>query len=421
MNKAVIQIIGGNTEGAIARFKKLGLGDEQLEKIRKLIQQINPTPNTISPDELKVKITDQINTPQEVLDISEKLSNLEIAEYQVPVIPDDKLVEIFASYDVGKEMSGVAGVCSDWKTNIVPLICIQQLNYKQTLSIRELAIYQKRLGIDFSDFDSIFCHCRNLIGVDFSEAFKEINSKEQQDEILAILSSAKKFCPKLISLNLKNCYAVEINVLNYIKCNFQGLTYLNLSACTRSFGSIQGIVIGLNKLVFLDVSSTMIGNDDIIAIANNCPNLKELNVYDSCGYFATGPVNDESIVYLSQKCKSLNRLILDNCKITDLSLNALAENCKSLTFLFYYGCFLVTEDGFDNLKLNLPDLIISSNFEDVIGKRVHVMSSDTESSDDLDHNFAGNFDYYDSSDDDAGNGYYSGDEFGYDYDGCSEY
>ncbi len=393
--KRIIDLaLGGHTDSAIRVLNQYNLGVEQTLKVSAIITSSNI--KDASPREIKEWIVSALNE-NPILELkigsADQLSPLEIAAPEKLFVPDDKIVQIFSSCHIGKEMSDLANVCKHWRTSIVPLICVEQLNQKETLSVTELVIYQRRLGIDLADFESVINHCRNLIALDFSTGREELDS---EDQILAILGSAKKFCPKLTGLNFKGCSIVKKNVLNSIISDFQNLTHLNLSNCgycTHSVGDIQTVVASLRKLVFLDVSFTLIGNKDIIAIASNCPDLKELNIYNSCGYFATGATTDESIIFLAQKCKSLTRLTLSNCSITDASLYALAENCKGLTYFFHYGCIYLNEIGLSALKNQLPLLVTSNDLSDIYGRRDDVSAYADSSQDALDSYEAEDYDF----------------------------
>lgn len=88
----------------------------------------------------------------------------------------------------------------------------------------------------------------------------------------------------------------------------------------------------------IKLSNRNINDMSIIKIAENCPNLRTLNLT------RIDRVTDRSIVKIAEKCRLLEELILSGCYlITDSSIIRVAENCPNLRDIHLSGCRNVTD------------------------------------------------------------------------------
>lgn len=284
---------------------------------------------------------------------------------------------LFPSFNIKKEMSNLSQVCKYWKNDIVTEACIKQLETTTSLSMQELAIYQKRLKLEPNDWEGIFIHCKNLESLSFDPKETSLKQMKSLDEdearsyarnILLIMEVASRHCPNLTSLDLSNCLSSRnTNLLNSAAKYFPKLAHLNLA-----HWNYQPVKLGIEKLmkkcghnlISLNYSSNdvPVGDDIIKIIAGNCPKLERFNVSTLANY-SECPVTDNSIISLAAGCPSLTHLYLSNSHITNKSLEALAEGCKKLVFFHHYGCSNFTDENVENLKMKLSNLEASTSLD----------------------------------------------------------
>ena len=119
--------------------------------------------------------------------------------------------------------------------------------------------------------------------------------------------------------------------------------------CTDT--DITTLVKECPKTISLDLKhgQARLTNASFISIANYCPHLKEIHLYNS--------ITDQDIIVLTSQCKELNFINLSYCVgITDESMIAIAQNCVELYWISLTGCTNITDRGINALADGCPDL-----------------------------------------------------------------
>jgi hypothetical protein len=278
----------------------------------------------------------------------------------VPGLSDDALIQIFSYLNPHREMGALLCVCHGMR-DLIAESCKEQLDKKESLHMKDLTAYHRRLSAEAGDWRSIFSYCKELKTFDFDGTFRKQvprnEENEQENQIARILTSAKEYCSELKNLDFSGCFAVGDKTLSYLSDKFSQLTSLNLMLCKYSIDGIKFLTLDCKNLTSINLCDNSINDEAVICIANNCIGLIELNLYSSTNGM-NGSVTDASIVVLAKQCTSLMRLNIPISDITDASLHALGENCKSL-ILFTHPYFLVrcTKEGMDALAVQLPYLV----------------------------------------------------------------
>jgi len=132
-------------------------------------------------------------------------------------------------------------------------------------------------------------------------------------------------CPKLKSIYLYGSRITDAALISISK-NCPELADLRLSFCRN------------------------ITDRGVMSIAHGCGNLISLDVcfnYD---------ITDVGVVDISKNCPNITQLVIDGCKITDATLNALGKNSPYLTGLSLVHCFEITGEGLQTLVSRCSNL-----------------------------------------------------------------
>lgn len=160
------------------------------------------------------------------------------------------------------------------------------------------------------------------------------------------LFAIAEYCPNLqvlqvpsFSITDRGVIAVakrcpEIRVLQFDESEVRGhLTNQSLFAIAKH----------CKKLKVLDINyQEMISDEGIVQIAKNCPNLRSLhtdrqvtNVVNDFGAFVVDAITDKSLFALAEKCPQLKEIDLSkNCGFTPQGLKKLAKSCKNLETIY---------------------------------------------------------------------------------------
>ena len=87
----------------------------------------------------------------------------------------------------------------------------------------------------------------------------------------------------------------------------------------------------------------LVKNEVIKAIANSCPDLKELYIegrrsYDTDATLYINRITDESFIIVGQKCSKLLYFSISHHNVTDIGIAALARGCPQLRSFSAHGC-----------------------------------------------------------------------------------
>jgi hypothetical protein len=352
LNRIVDLAARGYPESALQLLSRCDLSEVQKSTIRTLLT--TPLGNSSQgPSQLKDKI---------VAALTGNATAETIPEGAISILPVEMLFEIFRSFDVKAELSPVSETCIYWHDPLTPEVCRQQLKEKESLTVKEIAIYQRRLGLEPDNWDDIFGHCRQLKKLDFADVFQEKGFPAREMEIM--IESVSKNCPGFKILDFVYYWSVvEDKIMANLASNLPNLTHLRLQFCQFTYTGLKAMVQGCNNLVCLDLSYTPTFDEHVIDIAKHCPSLCQLNLAGCYLTFST-PVTDESIQFLAQKCSHLTDLSIPFAQITNASLISLGQNCKKLKYFYHYACNAVTGDDIDTLKQQLPQLETSEKIRD---------------------------------------------------------
>lgn len=274
------------------------------------------------------------------------------------IFPREILGHILSFYD---SKTAIPAVCKDWHASLIPAVYLYQLSEKESLTTSEIVVYQRKLK---TDLDGVFVHCKKLKKLDFSRILMCSEPKIQENELLEILHSAQIHCPTIRILDFANNFVLGNKTMTYLGSNYSHLTHLSLKNCEFSRAGIKQVIENCINLISLDLSKTAIGDTEVLCIAKHCSKLQRLDLSDSCSIMETGPVTDESILVLSEKCPGLTHLCIPYATITVLSLMSLGENNKNLRYFFHFGCPYIDKNDTNKLKQKIPSLVTSDQFDD---------------------------------------------------------
>jgi hypothetical protein len=178
----------------------------------------------------------------------------------------------------------------------------------------------------------------------------------------AAIEALSTGCTKLTTLHIRKCANITFYAVNYLSVGTPDLTFLDISKCS-AFPASQAPIIRLPKLEILKlVGCSWVTDMILMAIAQGCPVLQELNL-DGIN------TTDAAVALLSKRCHLLRSLNLSQewhtktqKQVTDASIKMLGERCPKLQYLNLSGC-AITSDAlplftqyFPNLnKLILPE------------------------------------------------------------------
>lgn len=134
----------------------------------------------------------------------------------------------------------------------------------------------------------------------------------------------------------------------------------------------------LRKLHIDGWKANRIGDDGLVAVAKNCPNLQELvligvnptkcsleSLATNCknlerlALCGSDTVGDPEISCIAAKCVALKKLCIKSCPVSDQGLEAIASGCPSLVKVKLKKCRGVTSDGAEWLRANRESLAVN--------------------------------------------------------------
>lgn len=246
-------------------------------------------------------------------------------------------------YCVPKTLVGFKGVNTFFKAN-VPVLCREKLKgllERKSVTYDDLKTYQKVLGLaSIAAVLQVYPDLSKEITA-LNLAGSRITDKEFR-EILVL-------CPKLQALNLRWCYNIEEETFFFLAERLPHLTSIDLQDCPLTRPGLRAIASHCRGLLDINLKEQVcVDDEEIIFLAQNCPNLRKINVEFCYG------LTDAAITALARP--SLREINFSRCSmITRNSLLALAENCPDLTSIDLTGFF--ADADILNLADHCPRLI----------------------------------------------------------------
>ena len=152
------------------------------------------------------------------------------------------------------------------------------------------------------------------------------------------------FCEHLASLNVSSTLITGVSLIAIAE-NCTDLKVLNVSRCAQlEKPGLTKIFYKCNKLESVNISHLKdIGDNELRVLAQSSTHLRVLLARD------TPLVSDQSLMLLAHRCVELETVDVSRAqltfKITDISLLALGESCPSLRLLRLGGCDAITDVG----------------------------------------------------------------------------
>ncbi|XP_044001429.1 F-box/LRR-repeat protein 2-like isoform X1 [Aphidius gifuensis] len=209
--------------------------------------------------------------------------------------------------------------------------------------------------------NTIFCKCKNLKHLDIPNNFYD----------LAKIPLAEwKNLKKLEYLSL-SCYEVLPDLADTIVKYCKNLKHLCVKpVCDNIETNVVKKLTKLKNLESLEMNTGChLSEEAIIAISNNCKKLKRLEL-DDCTVASAGINGDElsstSVLNELSKLQYLEHLSLNDVEnIEDNAIIAIANNCKNLKYLDIQGYSTITEKAFFALT-KLKNLeILKVGYQDI--------------------------------------------------------
>lgn len=230
-------------------------------------------------------------------------------------LPFELLLDILQRVDPKTLIRVVPAVCQRWRaacaelTNVV--IDLTHLAVESDILFAGAGPDRSKLTVALG---SIF---RNTTAIDLSMLVV-------QDDAIATLVER---CPKIVS------------------AKFVGCMFLTNQA-------VLALAEGLPNLTTVSISSGSVLDSGVIALARNCPQLK--NVDFSLNPFLT----DKCVIELSERCPRLVSFGFANCtSLSDRGLTALAQRCPRLEMINITGCFVLSKRSVKALAEHCPEIV----------------------------------------------------------------
>ncbi|XP_044001435.1 uncharacterized protein LOC122847686 [Aphidius gifuensis] len=179
--------------------------------------------------------------------------------------------------------------------------------------------------------DTIFCKCKNLKHLDIPNDFYD----------LAEISLAKWKNLKNLEYLTLSCDEVLPDLADTIVKYCKNLKHLFINPLYRDIeGNVVKKLTKLENLESLKMFNRCLSEEAIIAISNNCKKLKRLEL-DDCTVVSTGIDSDDfysCVLNELSKLQYLEHLSLNNAGcIEDDTISDIANNCKNLKYLDICG------------------------------------------------------------------------------------
>lgn len=236
------------------------------------------------------------------------------------------------------------------------------------LSLKSICL--KELGYGQS-FEPLVVECKML------KTLKVIRCAGDWDNVLVKMGSGNTF---LSDVHLERLQVSDIGLGAISKCvNIDSLHIVKNPECTNlGLVSVAENCKKLRKLHIDGWKINRIGDEGLMAVSKQCPDLQELVLIGVhvthfsmaaiaancqrlerlalCGSAAIG---DAEIACIAAKCVELKKLCIKGCAISDIAIEALALGCPNLVKVKVKKCKGVSSEAVDWLARRKGSLIVS--------------------------------------------------------------
>ncbi|XP_006849175.2 EIN3-binding F-box protein 1 [Amborella trichopoda] len=157
------------------------------------------------------------------------------------------------------------------------------------------------------------------------------------------------FCPRLLSLAIRNCTALGDSFLSWIRDASPAIKRLDLTGLTMVTNLGIMALLDVRKEVWTEVSLSgcaRVSDDSVVALCNGCGGGIRTLSLDGCVQ-----VGDASLEAIARLCTCINDLDLSQCAVSDLGLEFLARmGCTSLRIFSLSGCSRISNGCMSFLK-----------------------------------------------------------------------
>eukprot|EP00252_Welwitschia_mirabilis_P000667 TRINITY_DN10640_c0_g1_i1.p1 TRINITY_DN10640_c0_g1~~TRINITY_DN10640_c0_g1_i1.p1 ORF type:complete len:491 (-),score=34.36 TRINITY_DN10640_c0_g1_i1:84-1556(-) len=181
------------------------------------------------------------------------------------------------------------------------------------------------------------------------------------------------YVPNLVELHLQKMHVGDSGLRAVSKfANLEAFHLAKALDCTNvGLGAVANGCRKLQKLHVNGCRKNKIGDDGLIMIAKNCPNLKELvlvgvnvtvqsldmlasncSVLERLALCGSDTIGDAELYCLAAKCHSLKKFCIKGCPVSDQGMESLAFGCPKLVKVKVKKCTGVTYEIAERLRAN---------------------------------------------------------------------
>ncbi|KAG8632655.1 F-box protein At1g47056 [Manihot esculenta] len=184
----------------------------------------------------------------------------------------------------------------------------------------------------------------------------------------------------MIEIHLERLQVSDVGLVAISHClSLEILHLVKTPECTNvGLVSVAEHCKLLRKLHIDGWKANRIGDDGLVAVGKNCPNLQELVLIgvnptkisiellasncqslERLALCGSDSVGDAEISCIAAKCVALKKLCIKSCPVSDHGMEALASGCPNLVKVKVKKCRGVTYEGADRLRASRGSLAVN--------------------------------------------------------------
>lgn len=202
----------------------------------------------------------------------------------------------------------------------------------------------------------------------------------------ATLSTVGRVNSGLVEIHLEKVQVSDVGLAGVSKClNLETLHLVKTPECSDS--GLSGVAERCKMLRKLHIDGwriNRIGDDGLISVAKNCPNLQELvliamyptslslaEIASNCqglerfALCGIGTVGDADIECFAAKCGALKKMCIKGCPVSNAGIAAFASGCPNLVKLKVRKCRKVTGEIVEWLREKRSSLAFNFDYSEV--------------------------------------------------------